>query len=42
MSLSPRLIALIDRVAEHPNALLLLDYDGTLVPIRAELAAALA
>jgi trehalose 6-phosphate phosphatase len=34
MSLAPRLIALIDRVAEHPNALLLLDYDGTLVPIR--------
>jgi trehalose-phosphatase len=32
--LTPRLTALIDRVAEHSNALLLLDYDGTLVPIR--------
>ena len=32
--LSPKLIALIDRAAEHANALLLLDYDGTLVPIR--------
>lgn len=33
-TLSPRLVALIDRAAEHRNALLILDYDGTLVPIR--------
>ncbi len=32
--LSGRLLALIDEVSRQSNALLLLDYDGTLVPIR--------
>ena len=32
--LSPRLLALIETIAEAPRAMLLLDFDGTLAPIR--------